>query len=71
MLDNEQTLFKESVGLGFFAGASINTKLNANTELFIGPRFILNTLSTSSNQNPIDQRYSFVGLNEGIVYTLF
>jgi len=71
MLDNEQTLFKESVGLGFFAGASINTKLNANTELFIGPRFILNTLSTSSNQNPIDQRYSFVGLNAGIVYTLF
>ncbi len=71
MLDTDQSLFKESVGLGFFAGTTINTKLNSNTELFVGPRFIFNTLSTSSNQNPIDQRYSFVGLNAGIVYTLF
>jgi len=71
MLDDDQSFFKESIGLGFFAGTALKTQLNTRSEIFLGARFYFNTLSNSSNQNPIDQRYSFVGVHAGVIYTLF
>jgi hypothetical protein len=71
LLDENQSFFKESIGLGFFAGAAIKTQVNNRSEIFLGTRFYFNTLSTSSNLNPIDQRYSFIGIHAGAIYTLF
>ena len=71
LLDGDQAFFKESTGLGFFAGAAIKTQVSNNSEIYLGTRFNFNTLSTSSNLNPIDQRYSFIGIHAGVIYTLF
>ena len=70
-LDRSQSLFKQSIGLGFFGGAMLKTQLNSRSKIYAGPRFSFNTLSASSNQNPIDQRYSFIGVHAGVIYTLF
>ena len=70
-IEDRQPYFKESIGLGFFAGAMLKKQINPFSELYIGPRFSFNTLATSSNQNPIHQRYSFVGVHAGLIHTLF
>ncbi len=70
-LDNENVdLFKSSVGLGFFGGVNFKKQLNSRTEFYVAPRFSFNTLSYSSNSNPINQRYSVVGLHAGLIYAI-
>ena len=63
-------LFKNSVGLGFFGGVLFKRQLNRRTELYIAPRFSFNTLSYSSNSNPITQRYNVAGLHAGLIYAI-
>ncbi len=70
-LNGDQKLFKNSVGLGFFGGAFLKKQLSTHSEVYIGPRFTYNTLSFSSNRNPINQRYNIVGLHVGCVYAIF
>ena len=64
-------LFKKSVGLGFFAGVLLKRKIGPRTELYVAPRFSFNTLSYSSNANPINQQYRVAGIHTGLIYAIY
>ncbi len=70
-LRNGENLFKNSVGLGFFGGVLFKRQLNRRTELYLAPRFSFNTLSYSSNSNPITQQYNIAGLHAGLIYAIY
>jgi len=70
-LDTKQQLFKNSFGLGFFGGILLKRQISSHTELYIAPRFTFNTLSVSSNINPINQKYNILGLHVGCVYAIY
>ena len=63
--------FKNSVGLGFFGGILLKREINSRAELYVAPRFSFNTLSYSANENPINQKYSVLGLHAGVVYAIY
>ena len=66
---NDGQQFKKQIGLGVFAGLYIKKQLSEFGEVYLAPRFVFNTDSVSSNNNPIKQKYHSFGLHLGYVYT--
>ncbi len=64
-------LFANSIGLGFFGGVLVKYPLSARSAIYLAPRYSFNTLSYSSNSNPINQRYNVFSINAGLIYHLY
>lgn len=61
-------LFKSSVGLSYYVGASINHKLNENIGISISPYFRYFPKNFAKSDYGISQKYTLIGINARINY---
>ena len=65
---NQKNVFKASVGMGFYFGATGRVALSENIQVSINPFYRMNGGSFSITENPIAQKYSWIGMNVGLRY---
>ncbi len=65
---DQKTVFKASAGMGFYLGATGRVALTDNIQVSINPFYRINGGSFSITENPIAQKYSWIGLNIGLRY---
>jgi hypothetical protein len=62
--------FKQNIGLGLYAGISLNKKIGTDTELFFEPYFRHNLSNMTKTRSAFNQRFNAAGLTIGIRYRL-
>jgi hypothetical protein len=58
--------YKTNIGLGITGGASVFYKLNDQWHIFAEPYFRYNFSSMTSNESPVQQKYTTVGMHIGL-----
>ena len=66
-LDNTNR-FKRTLGVGFFASALVRRELRNGSAVYLGPRYEFRPTQYSTEYNPVDQKYSAVGLYAGYMH---
>lgn len=61
-------LFKSSVGLSYYVGASVNHKINENIEIGVSPYFRYFPKNFAKTNYGISQKYNLIGINARINY---
>lgn len=62
--------FKQNIGLGLYAGISLNKKIGTDTELFFEPYFRYNLSNMTKTRSAFNQRFNAAGVSIGIRYRL-
>ena len=67
---NNNPIYKSSLGLGLYAGFSINKQINDDLHIFFEPYFRYNLSNMTTAQSTYNQKFSVGGLSIGLRYNL-
>jgi len=63
-------VYKSNIGLGLYAGITVNKRINYNTQLFFEPYFRYNLSNMTNPEAAFNQRFSIGGLAMGLRFNL-